>query len=917
MAERAWHAESREEAAKAFGVDVSKGLDEKEARKRLKHFGPNKLAGGGGPAPVALFFKQLRELMVAVLIGAALISLILGELLDAAAVLAIVVVNAFFGFLQEYKAERSLEALKEMAAPRCLVRREGEPRRVRADEVVPGDVLLLAEGDRVAADARLVAHFSLQVDESPLTGESTPVRKDSGWTGEPATELADRRNMVYMGSRVVRGRGEAVVVATGMGTQIGEIAGLIQEAAAELTPLQRRLEQLSRWLVAFCLLIVAVVFAVGVVRGLGAYQMFLTAVSLSVAAIPEGLPAVVTVALALGVQRMIKRKAIVRKLPAVESLGCATVICSDKTGTLTKNQMTVTRLVLPSGGVEVSGAGYTPFGALTREGRPVRPGEADLERALLVCALCNDASLLPPKRGREGNEWRIAGDPTEGALVVVARKGGIDPDRARRERRRIGEIPFDADRKRMSVLVEAGGSCESLVKGAPDLILDRASRLLSGGVVRPMDPAERRRFKELAQGLAAQALRVLALAYRPVDREAAVRALKERGELPEELLETDLIFAGLVAMMDPPREEAARAVSVARRAGVETVMVTGDHPATAQAVARKIGLPAGSVLTGRDLDAMSDERLRRALAEVQVFARVSPRHKLRIVRALREMGHVVAMTGDGVNDAPAVKEADIGVAMGTAGTDVTREASEMVLADDNYATLVAAIEEGRGIYENVRKFIRYLLACNTGEVLAMLFAVALGMPLPLLPIQILWVNLVTDGLPAIALGVDPPDPGVMERRPRSPRESIFAGRLHLKIAVRGLLIGACTVVAFAAGAALAPPGAHAMDYARTLAFSTLVCSQLIYVFQCRSERRPLAEVGLAGNPWLVLAVAFSLALQVFAVHFPPLAAVLRTAPLSAGDWALVFLLSGWSQALETLLVAARRSVWKRISVLRV
>lgn len=915
---RPWHAMSVDEVVTQLGVDPKRGVDPKEAKRRLDQHGLNRLAEAETTGLFALFIKQFQDFMVLVLVGAAVVSGLLGELIDAAAIVAIVLLNAVLGCIQEYRAEKSLAALKEMAAPTSMVRRQGKTVRLAAAQLVPGDVILLKEGDRVPADARLLTATGLTVDEAALTGESVPVVKEAEWRGESDVQLAERRNMLFMGTSVSKGRGEAIVVATGMKTEIGDIAAMIQESQTELTPLQRRLEQLGRWLVAACLAVVALVFAAGVARGFSVYDMFLTGVSLAVAAIPEGLPAVVTVALALGVQRMIKQNAIVRRLPAVETLGCATIICTDKTGTLTKNEMTAVKLVLAEREIDVQGSGYEPVGEFLHDGRPVDLKEADVRAALLVSVHCNDAVLEPPagraaRRAREGKGWRILGDPTEGALLVLARKGGIDPAQESRQSPRVAEIPFDSDRKRMSVVVRQSDGLVAYVKGAPDMILWRCRWVRRKDSVQELTDEMRQKLLKKAEAMAGGALRVLALAYRRV---APGELAGTRGTAPE-AVETDLIFAGMVGMIDPPRPEVAAAIGKARRAGIETVMITGDHPSTAAAIGARLGLPSQTVVTGQELDAMDDQALADAVDRTRIFARVSPRHKLRIVRALKEKGHVVAMTGDGVNDAPAIKEADIGVAMGLTGTDVTREAAAMVLADDNYATLVAAVREGRGIYDNIRKFIRYLLACNTGEVLAMLIAAIAGMPMPLLPIQILWVNLVTDGLPAIALGVDPPESGVMDRPPRSPKEGVFARGLHVKIIARGALIGLATVGAFLIGFHAAPEGVVVLDYARTLAFTTLVGAQLVYVFQCRSEKRRLFQMNPLENPWLLLAVLVSFTMHVLVVYWPVLTPVFRSVPLSAGDWALVAVFSGGSQLAETLLVKLREGWARRISILRV
>ncbi|HEX6970723.1 MAG TPA: cation-transporting P-type ATPase, partial [Limnochordia bacterium] len=801
---------------------------------------------------------------------------------------------------------------------KARVVRDGVERSIPASDVVPGDLLVLDSGDRVAADCRLVQSSAVAVDESPLTGESVPVSKRAEWKGDAASALADRKNILYMGTTLVRGRARAVAVATGMATEIGAIAGMIQDSAEAATPLQRRLGQLGRWLVAACLLTVALVFGLGVWRGLPVFRMFLLGVSLAVAAIPEGLPAVVTVALAVGVQRMIRRRAIIRRLPAVETLGCATVICSDKTGTLTQNRMVVTEFALLSGRVSV--AAVDGPGTFRRGDRPIDPADhPDLCWALRAAALCNHATV------RHGpDRLEVLGDPTEAALLIAARAGGFGRRESLAAGPILGELPFDSERRRMSVVVRApsgwglpatagrGERCVALVKGAPDAVIARCEKVLRGGEVRPLREDQALAMQRLAAQLAGQALRVLALAF----RDLGPRQAPLPDPPPEALVESQLVLIGLVAMADPPRPEAAGAIAQARRAGVRTLMVTGDHAATAAAIGRALGLcaPGDEAVLGEAIERASPAERRELLRRSNVFARVSPKQKLLIVRTLRADGEVVAMTGDGVNDAPAVKEADIGIAMGQAGTDVTKEAAAMVLADDHYATIVAAIEEGRGIYENIRKFIRYLLGCNVGEVLTMLVATLAGLPLPLLPIQILWMNLVTDGLPALALGVDPPEPGLMERPPRRPDEGIFARRLHRRILWRGLLISVCTLASFLVALQADPEG---LSRARTMAFTTLVMSQLCYVFQCRSERRSAFEVGWASNWLLIAAVGISALMQVAVLYLAPLQRIFGTVGLTAEDWLVVGVLSGWSLGFDGFARAVRAAFWRRLSVIRV
>jgi Ca2+-transporting ATPase len=885
-----WYSLTGEEVAAVLKTNPHRGLDEREARDRISRFGPNELTRQP-PVPLwRIFMEQFKDFMVLILLGATVISGFLGEFLDAATIIIIVIINAILGCIQEYRAERSMEALKQLTAPEARVVREGNEKKIPAATLVPGDVVLLEAGDRVPADLRLIQAVNLEIEESALTGESLPVKKRV----EPILEKVtpgDARNMAYQGTVVTRGRGRGIVVATGMATEMGRIAGLIQEAGGEETPLQRRLAQLGRWLVAFCLLICALVVAVGIYRGEPAGQMFLAGVSLAVAAIPEGLPAIVTVALAIGVQRMIRRRAIIRKLPAVETLGCATVICSDKTGTLTQNEMTVRRAIIGQFPVEFTGEGYDPKGEVVTT---LSPHTEEFQLFFKIAALCNNALLtrsgvsiggmFRTLARRESPVWSINGDPTEGALLVMAAKAGFWREELERCEQRVMEIPFDSERKRMSVAYkQKDGTLAAYVKGAPDVVLELCTHHYHHGRIIPLTPHQREEILRQNASMASGALRVLALAWRRLGP-------KSPEELTEAEVEQNLVFVGLAGMIDPPRPAALSAVQRCRRAGIKVAMITGDHRLTAAAVAREMGILGGQrrIITGQELDQLDDDQLRKVAGEVAVYARVSPRHKLRIVRALKEAGHIVAMTGDGINDAPAIKEADIGIAMGITGTDVTKEASSMVLADDNFTTIVAAIEEGRGIYDNIRKFIRYLLSCNVGEVLVMFFAVLAGLPLPLLPIQILWMNLVTDGLPALALGVDPPDADIMYRLPRHPRESIFAHGLAWRILGSGLTIGVCTLLVFA-GVHVFSQGC--LELARTMAFNTLVFSQLFFVFTCRSEKHTIWEIGLFSNPHLLMAVLCSISLQLAVTYVPYLQPVFHTVPLNLTHWLLIILIS--------------------------
>ncbi len=858
-----WHASALDEVAAALGTDLARGLTREEAVLRLAHDGPNELRASAGPSLLGLLAGQFKSLVVLLLIAAALISIALGEWVDGGAILAIVLLNAAIGFFQEYRAERAVAALARMTAPRARVVRGGHSEVVPAREVVRGDLLVLDAGDLVAADARLLSASLLQVNEAPLTGESEPVEKRSEIL-PPLTALADRRNQVFLGTSVTAGSGRAVVVAAGMNTEVGHIAGLLEGATEEQTPLQKRLDVVGRQLLWACLAVVALVSALGWLRGTAPFELFIGAVSLAVAAVPEGLPAVVTVALALGVERMVRRNALVRRLPSVETLGSTQVICTDKTGTLTVGQMTVRRLLTPGGVLRVTGEGY---GA---DGEILGPGEHDgilqARELLWAAAACNDAEVT-----RDGDVFRVAGDTTEVALLVAAAKAGIDRDEIDAAEPRLSTLPFDSDRKRMSVVRSRRGQRVAYVKGAPEAILECCTHLRTERGVIALDPEARTRLAQAVSQLAAEALRVLAVAE---------RALPDGS--PGDV-ESSLTLLGFAGLQDPPRAEARDAVARCRRAGIRTVMITGDHPVTAQAIAAELGiLGAGDeVLIGTELERLSADEFRERVERVAVYARVTAEQKLRIVRAWKARGAVVAMTGDGVNDAPALREASIGVAMGITGTEVAKEASDMVIADDNFASIVAAVEEGRGIFDNVAKTLVYLLAGNLGELTLMLAAGIAGLPVPLLPVQLLWINLVTDGLPALALATDPIDPGVMRRPPRRASAQLADGA-----ALRGLLLtgGLTAGVAFGAYWYELRSGAG-VELARNAAFSTLVFAELLRAFGARSATRPLHEVGLFSNLRLFAIVAASFALQLVIHHEPSLARLFGTTPLSLAQCA--------------------------------
>ncbi|MHB8917305.1 MAG: calcium-translocating P-type ATPase, SERCA-type, partial [Desulfocucumaceae bacterium] len=898
----------------ALRTDGARGLDEREAGERLARFGPNEMAKAPPVQLWMLFAGQFNDFLVMVLLAATVMSGFLGEYADAVTIMVIVIINAVLGCVQEYRAERSLEAIKRLTAPEARVVRSGRDQKINSSGLVPGDLVSVEAGDKVPADLRLIDAAALEIEESSLTGESAPVKKWTGPVAGPVLNPGDIRNIAYLGTSVTRGRGRGVVVATGMATEMGNIAVMIREAGQEATPLQRRLSHLGKWLVGFCLAVCVVVALLGVLRGEPLYQMIMAGISLAVAAIPEGLPAIVTVALAIGVQRMLRRRAIVRKLPAVETLGCATVICSDKTGTLTENKMVVRKVVAGDITAHIEGEGYDPRGEIKFAGGS---GGPHFDLLLKAAALCNNSSLVRGDikiggffrgiaSGRGVREWDIQGDPTEGALLVMAARGGAWRERLEQSETRVAELPFDSDRKRMTVIYRnPAGELSAYAKGAPDVLLELCTHRYVSGIAVPMTAGDREKILATSSEMAAGALRVLAFAFKQVTG--------EREDYSGE--ENNLTFLGLCGMIDPPRPSAVSAVHTCRRAGIHVAMITGDHQATARAVARELGLLArgGRVVTGTELDAIPDGELMRQAGEVAVYARVSPRHKLRIVRELKQAGHVVAMTGDGVNDAPAVKEADIGISMGISGTEVTREASSIVLADDNFSTIVAAIEEGRGIYDNIRKFIRYLLSCNTGEVLVMFLAVLGGLPLPLLPIQILWVNLVTDGLPALALGVDPADRDIMNRKPRPPEESIFAQGLLWRALGSGSFIALCVLAVFWAAWA----GSGNLDLARTMAFNSLVLSQLFFVFTCRSERHSIIELGLLTNPKLVLAVLCSGALQVAVIYSPFMRTVFHTVPLDAPQWLFILAVSALPTVTGIIYRQIRVKAGRRFTYLRV
>ena len=848
------------------------GLAAQDAAARLAADGPNELKEGKQISPLRIFLGQFKSLLIWILIVAGILSGVLGETLDAIAILAIVVLNAVIGFYQEFNAEKSIAALKQMTAPQAKVRRDGQVTSIPASGIVAGDILALEAGDVVVADARLVAAASLSCIEAALTGESEAVAKQPATLPQADVPLADRENMVFMGTSVAAGTGQAVVVTTGMRTELGRIAGLIEEAGAdEGTPLEHKLEAFGRVLVWATLGIVALLFGLGLMRGTKLLELFMTSVSLAVAAVPEGLPAVVTVALSVGVLRMARRRALVRKLAAVETLGSTTVICTDKTGTLTVGEMTVRAFHVSGRNYEVTGEGYGPEGEVRFEGKKVEESHsaALLELATVIVG-CNNAHLA-----QEGAIWKTVGDPTEGALLAAGRKAGADRERIERELPKLHEIPFDSDRKRSAVIRRMpDGKQRAFVNGAPGTLLERCTHLYTSEGVRPLTDAYRQRILGQTTSFAQQALRVLGSAHRDLGSDPAP------ADLTAEAVERDLVFVGLSGMYDPPRPEAKEAVAKCRAAGIRVVMITGDHPDTATAIAREIGIASAEdvAVAGVDLEKLTEDELRERVPKTAVYARVTAEHKLRIVRAWKANDAVVAMTGDGVNDAPAIKGADIGIAMGKAGTEVTKQAADMIITDDNFATIVAAVEEGRGIYDNIRKTLQYLLAGNTGELLLMTVCVIIGLPTPLLPIHLLWINLVTDGLPALCLATDPIDPEVMKRHPRGRAERITdRGFLHTMV-FTGLLTAG---VAFAVYFYVSRTGS--LETARASAFAVLVFAELLRSFGARSETLPVWRISLFTNINLVLVVAVSLGLQVWSQHSALLGRFLKTSYMPFTD----------------------------------
>lgn len=875
-----WYQLSVEEVLHREEVKPTSGLSAIQAQERLTRIGPNILEKGKTINPFMLFLNQFNNFVVWILLGAVIISFVIHEVVDATVILVILVFNAIFGFIQEYKAEKAIEALKKMASLKANVIRDGKELQIETEHVVPGDILLLEEGTKVSADARLIEAINLSISEAALTGESVPSSKKTDLIKDQKG-VGDQNNMVFSGTSVVRGRGKAVVVATAMQTQLGKIAKLISSVEEELTPLQKKLEELGKWLgIATIIICMFVSITQIVIHHDNWLEALIVGVSLAVAAIPEGLPAVVTISLAIGVRKMVKRNALIRKLPAVETLGSTSIICSDKTGTLTKNEMTVRKVWIEGKVAKVSGDGYERKGELDKKNGISKDGLVWMSRASV---LCNNAALFD-----EDERTKVRGDPTEGALLVSAIKMGEDLDKLKNTWKRLEEMPFDSERKLMSTINSSGKNTIHFLKGAPEKVLDACDRIFWAGKMQKLTPEKRKQVIVAQEEMAKDALRVLGFAYK-----------SHKGKA---IAEKNMVFIGLQGMIDPPRPEVKPAIEKCAKAGIRVIMITGDHKLTAMAVAKEIGIK-GDALEGSEIEKLSLDEMVKVVLKVSVYARVDPSHKLKIVEALQKDGKfVVAMTGDGVNDAPAIKKANMGIAMGITGTDVTKEASDMILLDDNFASIVNAVEEGRGIYENIHKFVNYLLSCNLGEVFIIFFAIVMGWDLPLTAIMLLWLNLVTDGLPALALGVDPSSPDIMNKPPRDPHDKLMSRSFILMMGTVSLLITVGTLGLFQ----WAYTGPQSLMYAQTIAFTTVIIMELVRIYAIRSEY----NLSPFSNKWLILAVASSLGLQLLVIY-TPLQRFFGTVPLGLKEWGLILGTSTSVLLLSILIRTFKRKIWNQ------
>ncbi len=871
-----WHMLSKEDVIKELDADLENGLTETEVKLGLEKYGPNTLKEEKRKSLFSRILAQFADFLVLILIAAALISVFVGESTDAIVIIAIVVLNALLGVYQEGKAEKSLEALKKMSSPTAKVIRDGQTSIVNADSLVPGDIVLLDAGDIVPADLRFIESSNLKVEEASLTGESVPVDKNSNGKYTEEVSLGDRKNMGYMSTIVTYGRAKAIVVATGHDTEIGKIATAIQVSDGEITPLQRQLNGLGKILGITTIIVCAIVFLVGILQGKDILEMLMISISLAVAAIPEGLPAIVTIVLALGMNRMVKRHAIVKKLLAVETLGSTTVICSDKTGTLTQNEMTVVKIYTDNTVIDVTGTGYSPEGTFQVENNDIDHSSIpDLKTLFSIATLANDAEIEKTEDG-----YKVIGDPTEGSLITLGAKAGIEKQDINSMYKRVEEIPFDSERKMMTTFHEnyISGKVVSFTKGAPDIIMDRCSHINIKGRPVVFDSELKKEAMEMNSRFSKDALRVLAFAY------------KEYPILPRSLdkrqVEDDMTFVGLVGMIDPARPEARDAIQKCKEAGIQTIMITGDYKETAFAIAKQLNLAEkeSEAMMGAELDNLTDEELKRKVKTTKVFSRVSPDHKVRIIEALKANGNITAMTGDGVNDAPALKKADIGVSMGITGTDVAKSTSQLILTDDNFASIVAAVEEGRVIYDNIKKFVYFLLSCNIGEILLIFISILANLPVPLVPIQLLWLNLVTDSFPALALGVEKGEPEIMQKKPRDPKEPLLNKDLITRIIIQSIAVGGATLSAYLTALNFYP---NNIEAARTIAFTTLILAELLRSYSTRSQTHTIFEIGIFSNMTLVYGTLFSLALTLIVIYIPFLQPIFDTFPMGWQDWRIV------------------------------
>ena len=867
-----WHTQTTEQAFIELKSQPG-GLSQADVVERTLQYGANEIQAVKRISAWEILLDQFKNILILILLAATIISLFLGHGIESIAIAVIVLFAVLLGFIQEYRAERAIEALRQLAAPTASVLRDGVEVKVPARELVPGDVIILRTGDRMPADARLLESVNLQVEEAALTGESVAVEKHTEPLPTDDLPVGDRKNMVYAGTAATYGRGKALVIATGMQTEFGKIAQLLQTVETGKTPLQHNLDKVGTALARAAFVVVAIIVALGLVRGQPFVEMLIFGIALAVAVVPEALPAVVTISLAIGVQKMVKRNALIRRLPAVETLGSTSVICSDKTGTLTKDEMTVRKIFAAGQLFKVSGAGYSPVGEFSLNGGSPIPPTIGLQNLLIAATLASDTHLVAGDEKEAGGDWNIKGDPTEGALVVAAAKAGLQKETLDSEYPRVQEIPFSSETKRMTTLHKTNGHLTAYAKGAPEMILESCDWHLTADGVKPLDVVGRSQALAMAYEMAGEALRVLAISSKP--------------DATLETAQSGMTFLGLAGMIDPPRPEAKDAIAICEQAGIRAVMITGDHPVTAQAVARELGLlKTGHVVTGAELEEMSEEEFKREVETIEVYARVSPAHKLRVVTALQANSHIVAMTGDGVNDAPSLKKADIGIAMGITGTDVTKEAAAMMLTDDNFASIVAAVEEGRGVFDNIKKYLMYLLSSNIGEIGLMAGSALLGLPLPLTAVQILYVNLATDGLPALALAVDPPEKDLMKRKPRNPRTGIFTRPVVSLMVAGGLWSTLVNLGLFTWALNSGRSQAEAM----TMTFVSLVLIQFFKAYNFRSDRNSVFKNPFA-NKWLNTAILWEIVLLLLIVYVPALHEPFNTFSLPLVDWLIVFVLS--------------------------